>query len=213
MTLVLDWISELNDHGFTDTGTTRKLGMLNDTLWDIYSREPWPFLEKEATLHFDGSSAAPTDQPSDFRAVTDLVRGSDGGPVGHIRMDELKKQFGTDLVSVGVPVYFYFRKNALRLWKVPASSETAILGYIHTPPAITDASADSAILLPTQHARAAVLGTLYKLYDLEDDPELAVRFQQQYEARIQSMRADVWTLQFDRPDHIQVIDPDDYDYL
>jgi len=74
---VSEIIDDLEDHGFEDTSEARKLAALNDTLWDVTGREPWPFLEKSVALSFNGSSSTPTNLPSDLdgRSVPLLLRG------------------------------------------------------------------------------------------------------------------------------------------
>ena len=219
MASVQDWIDEINDHGFTDTSVTRKVAILNDTLWDICSREAWPFLEKSATLNFDGTGPAPTNQPSDFRQALSLVisTGNDasvaGQPLDPERWDVMERRYGQLLNQAGTPCAYYFVGNQLRIFYVPGSDVTLRLDYIANQPELTSASVETDILLPPQHHRAVVLGALYKLYDMDDDFDIGASFQAQYEDRILKMRNQLWTRQYDRPDRIYGIDDFDLQFL
>lgn len=214
MSSVQDLINEFNDHGFTDTSVTRKVALINDTLWDICSREPWPFLEDNTLLEFDGSSPFPTNQPGDFRAVLDLVRSDNGVPLDPMRRDVLRRRFGpTIMAQNGDPVAYYFLGGKLGVFYVPGASATLDLDYLRKHPVLTESSVETDILLPREHHRAISLGTLYKLYDMDDDYDIGQSYQQQYEGRILTMRNELWTPQFDRPDRIYGIDDFDLQFL
>lgn len=213
MASVQDLIDEFNDHGFTDTSITRKVSLINDTIWDICSREPWPFLEKQATLNFDGTGPAPTNQPSDFRAVTSLVRTDNGTPLDPERLDVLQRRFGQTLTQSGDPVAYYFRANKLNVYLVPNAGQTLNLEYIAKHPVLQQSSAETDILIPREHHRIIALGSLYKLYDMDDDFDIGASFQQQYEDRLIKMRNELWQRQFDRPQRIYGIDDFDLQFL
>lgn len=214
MSSVQDMIDEFNDHGFTDTSITRKVAVINDTLWDICSREPWPFLEKTTTLDFDGTNPNPTNQPADFKAVLSLIRTDNGDPLDPERRDVLERKYGGVLTSAGQPVAYYFLGNQLRVFYVPGAGTGVLrLDYLAQQNALTQASLETDILLPAQHHRVIVLGALYKLYDMDDDFDIGASFQQQYEDRILKMRGDIWVRQYDRPDRIYGIDDFDLQFL
>ena len=213
MASVQDLIDEFNDHGFTDTSITRKVALINDTVWDICSREPWPFLEKKTTLNFDGTSPAPTNLPSDFKAVLSLKRDDNGDPLDPQRYDIMVRKYGQTLTQAGQPVAYYFLGDTLNVYLVPSSSTTLTLAYLAQHPALTQSSVATDILLPPQHHRVIALGTLYKLYDMDDDFDIGASFQQQYEDRIEKMRNDLWQRQYDRPDRIYGIDDFDLQFL
>lgn len=207
-------LSELNDHGFTDTSTTRKLALLQDTIWEIETEEPWPFVEAPSVnLNFDGTSDIATNMPAAFRAslrVKDLVTGRRITP---LRLDAFEDQVGINHAQSGDPIYYYFEGSALKFWPIPPSSTGRLkLRYLRVSAAITDTSAESAFLIPPRHHRAIVLGALHKLYLMEDDPELAMGYKALYDEKLKRMRQDLWQQQFDRPDSILVVDPDDYDW-
>lgn len=208
---VQDIIDELVDHGFSDTSSTRKVAYINDTVGDICSRGAWPFLEKSIDLTFNGSAANPSNFPSDFRAVIALYDPSTGVALMPLRLDQASKTYGLDLGVSGTPTAYYFLANQLRVFNIPSASQTLTMRYLALHPVLTETSVEADILIPPRHHRTIIMGTLWKLYDMEDDPELAVRFEQHYENRINTMRDDVMMRQFDRPEQIAVLDEDDWD--
>lgn len=213
MASVQDIIDELNDHGFTDTSVIRKVALINDTVWDICSREPWPFLEKQITLTFDGTSPNPTNFPTDFRAVESLIRTDTGDPLDPERYDVMKRRYGQTLGQSGTPVAYYFRGTQMFIYFVPSSGQTLDMQYLATHPTLVQGSVGTDILIPAQHHRLISLGTLYKLYDMDDDFDIGASFQQQYEDRIQKMRNELWMRQYDRPQRIYGIDDFDLQFL
>lgn len=214
MASVQDMIDEFNDHGFTDTSVIRKVALINDTVWDICAREPWPFLEKTASLNFDGTGPAPTNQPTDFRAVLSLRRADNGDPLDPERYDVMVRKYGQDLTTAGQPVAYYFLANKIQVYLVPGAGTGVLnLQYLANHPVLTQASLETDILLPPQFHRAIVLGSLYKLYDMDDDFDIGASFQQQYEDKITKMRNQLWQVQFDRPDRIYSVDDFDLQFL
>jgi hypothetical protein len=208
---VADMYSELNDHGFTDTGTPRKLGMLNDALYDAAARESWPHLETSANLTFDGSSQVATNQPADLGSVMELVDLTNGNrPLEWVRLDVLDKQ-GVDHTQTGTPLYYFFLGDEIHFWPIPPASTSIRLRYYRIPAPLVDGMLSASIDWPVPHHRVLVLGALFRLYDLEDDPELAVRFQQHFEQRIQVAVGDQFQRQVDRPDRIYMDPWFDYD--
>lgn len=198
---VVEIIDELDDHGFEDTDTTRKLSVINDTVADTCSREPWPFLEDDAVLSFVASTAAPV-LPSDFRAALTIVVPSLGRVLQPERLDTIVKSNSASLDTVGVPYYYYFVGEEMRVLPVPATAYTGTLFYLRNHPELAAVDLESSILIPPRHHRLIVLGSLARLYAMEDDPDLALIFEKQYETRLRTMEQDVWKKQFDRPDRI-----------
>lgn len=201
-------IAELNDHGFTDESTTAKVRVLQHSVWDIEGREPWPFIEKSTTVAFDGINASPSNLPADFRAVTRFTL-TGGQRLRAVGMDEFEDLAHGDYSGVGTSRVFWFDGLAPQVWPIPSATVTATLRYIRWSIAITDTSLETDFLIPKYFHRLIVYGALWKLYDMEDDPELAQRFEQHYENGIAQMRAAMWARQFDQSDHIRMVDPDE----
>lgn len=211
MSSVADLIDELNEHGFEDTVTERKVAVLYDTIQDICSREPWPFLEKNVTLTFDGTNGYPSNWPTDFSKVLSIIRPADGRTIQWERRETLRKRYANVLTQAGIPEWYSFLGGRANFLPIPTVSESLDMDYICTHPVIAESSVEADILIPARHHRVIAVGGLYKLYMLEDDPELAQVFRAEYEARLQVMREDLSRLQYDRPDRILVLDWDEND--
>lgn len=192
-------VSELDDHGFEDTSSTRKVAIINDTIYDICERDPWPFLEASASMSITSADSTPT-LPTDFRACLTLTIPALGYALNPERLDTVAKTYSA--TATGDPLLYYFVGNEMRLWPIPSTDRTSTIYYLRQHQAITAASAESAILVPTQHHRMIVLGALQRLYAMEDDPDLAVLFGTMYESRLASIKSGVWKKQYDRPDRV-----------
>ena len=225
---VADITQELSDHGFANTvSPTRQVWYINDTIWDICSREKWPFLEKTLTLTFDGTNAFPSNWPSDFKATLDMVNPGTGMVIMPELVDYTDKRNAMNLTQGGDPLYYYFVGSGgtstgdsespigdsavCSFWPIPSSGTSLQMRYVCQHPQVSANTTESGILLPPQHHRVISLGALWKCFDQEDDPEMATRYQQLYEARIQSMKQDIFMRQYDRPQRIYVIGYDDHD--
>jgi hypothetical protein len=222
---VQDIFDALTDYGFTDTSAARKMEKINATIWDITSREAWPFMEASIDLDFDGvhpfpSNGQPSEalppgpqpptEPTDIQSVLDIVRTDTGVKLQPVRLQEADTTMALVLTQAGTPSHYYFIAGELRVAPIPPSDTVLRLRYIRKHPVLVQTDFESAILIPREHHEVIELGTLVKLYDLEDDTDLSVRFQQLYEKKIQDMRQSVWMRQYDRPDHIIITD-DSYD--
>lgn len=207
-------LADLDDHGFADTSTTRKLAVLNETYQDMNSREPWRYLEKVALLDFDGSSPTPSDMPADFVAALGLSNASTGQALSHVRIDLVNRVLASRLTQTGVPSIYYFEGGVLKVWKVPAAGSNVLrMPYIHTPADLVEGGAENTILLPKRfHRGILVNGALYKLYLMEDDPELSAQFERLYEKAIDRARNSLHIVQYDEPDYVDV-DPEDLYYI
>lgn len=213
MSTVAEWITELDEHGFEDTSSIRKVAILNDTVWDVCSREPWPFLEDSVTLTYGGSLATASNFPTDFSKVLSLTDPTNGTTIRWERWEVVQKQYPTTMTDTGLgaPQLYYNRANEINVYPVPSSSDTLTLNYIKWPTELTANSVEADILIPPRHQRVVLLGTLAKLYAMEDDPELSALFKEDYENRIGMMREDLIRFQYDLADHIFVVNEDDYD--
>ena len=208
---VSDMIDDLGDHGFTDTSTATKVRILQDTIWEIESLRPWPFLDTEITLTFAGSSASASNFPSNFKAALQLKDVATNTVLVPIDESDLERN-GYDLTQNGTPRVYYPSASVLKVWPRPTASDTIRMRYIRSSAAINSSSVEADILIPARHHRLIVLGALVRLYDMEDDPELAARFQGHYEMRLQRIVDEIFRKQYDRPDFIRVDDADSWDY-
>lgn len=209
---ITELLSEINDHGFEDTLTTRKIAAINFAIKNISQRRPWPFLEKVLTLTFDGSSAAPSNAPADLRAVMKIMDTSTGRRVRFKRTDDMEELHGSELTAAGDPYLYYFEGTQLRIWKIPSATKTLRSRYLRTAPNVAEGDPEASIIIPPDYHEAIVFRSLMRLYDLEDDPELSQRFEVHYENVITQMADALMTLQHDEPEYVHVVDADDWDY-
>ena len=207
-------VSEIFDRleamGFGDTLDADKMDAINDTLWDIESRQQWPWAIKSINLTTDGISATPTNIPSDFKQVKWLTDTTTGNSLWWERLDTIRNRYGNQLTLVQDPWCFFFLGDTLKLYPIPSSTTTRyVMDYYAQQPELTTTSVEANIYLPKRHHRTIVLGTAAKLYQIEDDPEQAIANKSDYEARLQNMAQDLIQKQFVNPDQIFVIDEDD----
>lgn len=210
---VSDMISELNDHGFTDESSIRKVATLQAAIWEVEGMHPWPWVETSATLTFDGSSGVPTNWTGlNFRAMIRLRNLSgNGNRVRPIALEEWEDQYAA-MSDSGTPIVYYFEGNNLHVWPTPAAGTTMRARFIQWSPPITDTTLESAILVPKQFHRGLVVnGALSALYDMEDDSDLAVRFDARQAKTIALALEALFKRQYDAPDHIVATDPYDWD--
>lgn len=206
------FISLLNDHGFEDTSSTRKMEAVNDAQWDLSSREPWPFLEKQIDLTFSGASGVPTNLPADLGQVLQVVNVQTGATISPSRNDDYTKWYVLNAADVADPLKFYFIGKTMKFHPIPAASTTVRMIYTCIPTAVTETSLETDFIVPPRHHRAIAYLALAHLYLMEDDPENAQSFAQLAEQRIQNMRPDIWERQLQDPDYIHIVDFDDTDY-
>lgn len=190
-----------------------QLDALNETYWDICSREPWPFLEKSATLTYSGSSGIATNNPTDLNQALLAVRTADGQRLEPWRLDDFYQTYGSALTTVGSPMLYFFEAGVLNVYPVPNTTDTVLIKYLKTPAALTQTSVETDIIIPPKwHRQALVLGTLSRLAMIQDDTDMAAAYGNLYEKALANMVADLFDQQSDRPDFIHVNDPDNWDY-
>ena len=226
---VADIITELGDHGFANTvSSARQIWFINDTIWDICSREKWPFLEKTVNLTFAGGSATAANWPSDFKSTLSMVNTNTGIVVQPERQEYVDKRNALNLTQAGSPVFYSFIGSGgtssgdaeapigdsavCNFWPIPLATDTIQMRYVAQHQQVDSSTTESGILIPPQHHRVISLGTIWKCLDMEDDPTMATRYQQLYETRIESMKRDIFMRQYDRTDRVYVIGYDDYDH-
>lgn len=214
--LVADIISELDDHGFADTGSIRKVGVIQDTIWQIEGLKPWPFLQTTWTLNFDGTNSYPANwatlNPS-FRASKRLKDLSNGRRLAYVRDEEFDDYVGTNYAQTGPPQLYYFGDaGALNVWPIPPAGSTLRLRGSRWSDPITAATTESGILIPKFFHRGLIVnGSLQRLYAMEDDTELAPIFQSYQSEALDMATETLFKSQYDRADHIRVTDPDSWD--
>lgn len=200
--LVSEMFSEVRDHGFDDITDARLLGFVNDTYFDICSRENWPFLELSASATVDATGLVTS--PTDIGKVIKVVDSGLGTILEPLRLDSFTAHNAKQLTLTGNPYSYYFIGDSLYVYPISTSNNLTIR-YVRIPTALTS-SPDSTPILPARHQRTIVLGTLVKCFLLEDDAENAGVFSQMLETRLAQMRDDLWKHQVDRPDTVLDVD-------
>lgn len=214
---VQEMLDEMDDHGFSDVAVTRKLQFLNRVYKSICARQKWPFLETELVNTVSAGTTAIT-IAADWRETLKLsVYSGSQTDITSLRPEQfeyLRDHFG-DLESTsarGRPIYYYFEGNAISLYPIPDQTYSVIHEYLKRPASLVQADIETAILVPPDHHDVLVLGTLSKLYKMEDDSDLAADFKNDFNEALFFMTADVLIRQSDKPEHIYYTEPDEYLY-
>lgn len=205
-------ISELNDHGFTDESVTRKVAVLQAAIWEVEGMHPWPWIETSSTLTFDGVSGVPTNWASlNFRASIRLRDLAVRRRIRPIALEAWEDTYASEADS-GDPLFYYFEGLNLNVWPTPPATTQMRLRHTKWSPEITDTSTASAILVPKYFHRGLIVnGALSALYDMEDDSDLATRFDGRQAKTISLALEALTKRQYDSPDSIVTTDPDDWD--
>lgn len=208
-----EFLDEINAHGFEDTDPNVKLRALNFAIKNFTQRRPFKFLEKIVTLQFNGTSAAPTTSLSDLRAVMKIIDTSSGTPrrIRFMRTDDIEES--VLLTDTGTPYVYYFEGTQLKLYQIPAASQTLRARYLQWAPKVAAwTEPESAIIVPVDGHEALLYKALSRLYDLEDDPDLSARMEAHYENEFAQIQDALSMQQYDEPEYVHVVDPDDYGY-
>jgi hypothetical protein len=205
-------LTEIDAHGFTDTDTTEKLSAINASIRYIANRKAWPWMQKVWTLTFDGTNPYPSSSVTDLRAALKLIDTNSGRRIRYKSIDELEEQYGSTLTQSGDPFFYYFEGTQLRLWQVPGATQTLRLRGIRFHPTVAQNDPESAILVPAENHELILFRSLMRLNDLEDDNDLAARWGGLFDKGFEEMAEGLSVQQLDQPEHILVVDDDDYNY-
>lgn len=212
---VQEIMDALDLHGFEDIEDDDKVDVINDVIWEICSRDPWPFLEVMEDIDAaDVDEAGKVTLTDGFTAILDVINtdtSADRGKLQWIRRDEHFSRNSSSLTESGTPYKYFFVGDSLYVWPVPDTANLRVT-YLKAHEAVTSASGEADILIPARHHRAILMGAVYKLHSQEDDPENSAMFKSLYDERVIMMRKELFIKQYDRPDSILVVDDDDYGY-
>ena len=200
-----DMYTEMELYGFDDLEDAQKLILLNESYFDIVTREPWPFLEALSTIVVPSGQSQITNNtlvvpnPTNVNSVLSFIDTSNNIVMTPERVDVIEKSYFLSL-DTNVSSVYYFLGDELMVY--PASSgSTYRLLYTKTPVAATTTS--DTFYIPSRHHSIIVYGALVKAFLVNDDPQATV-FQNLFEARYQQMRSDLWMNQYDRTDRVFV---------
>jgi hypothetical protein len=206
---VSEILTEIDDHGFSDISTTRKVNLINDTVWEIDSILPWKYLETTSDVNTVAGTASLS--VSNLRAILSMTIPAQNSIIVPQRLEEVTKRYSDVDTYQGTPAIYYFIDEQVRLYPVPDAIYAVKVRYIRRQAELTSGSVEADILLPAQHHRQLVLGALVRLFASEDDIRMSAYFQQQFDRRLARMIEDLEMKQYDRTD--RVIDVFEYDDL
>lgn len=210
--ILSDMYKEFSLYGFDDLTDAQKLLLLNESYFDIVTREPWPFLEKLLPLSVPAGTSKITNNsfansPTDVNSVLSLVDVTNNIVLVPERTDVVQKNYFLDTTST-FPDRYYFVADDLFVY--PATTSTATYNIFYTRIPVEATTTSDTFMIPSRHHSVILFGALVKAYLVNDDPQAAM-FQNMFESRYQQMRNDVWMNQYDRTDRIHVL-TDSYDW-
>ena len=216
---------QMSLYGFDDFEDSNKLLLLNEAYYDIATREPWPFLEKQLKITVPNGQSMVTNNSlvtntttgvstaiADLDSVLSLIDVSNRVVMVPERLDVIEKNYVVNNLNV-FPERYYFVNEDMMLYPEARGDTNYILTYLAKPVAIVDTGSDTdsnSFLIPTRHHSVLVYGALVKAFLVNDDPQAAV-FQNMFEQRYQQMRNNLWLNQYDRTDRVHVL-TDSYDW-
>ena len=225
---------EMDLYGFEDFEDSQKLLLLNESYFDIVTREPWPFLEKMTEFivpsgttqitsgsvfkvrndnnTLDNSLTNPVLIPFtqyDVNSVLSFIDVSNDVVMMPERGDVIEKNYRL-ASDTSTPSKYYFVGDDMYVYPAVSGDTTYRMFFLRLPTAATEATDTGAFLIPSRHHSIIVYGALVKGFLVNDDPQAAA-FQNLFEQRYQQMRNDVWMNQYDRTDYVHVLS-DSYDW-
>jgi hypothetical protein len=223
--LLQEMYDQMSLYGFDDFEDSNKLLLLNEAYYDICTREPWPFLEKQLNITVPNGQKLVTNNTvvtntdtnvstsiGDLDSVLSLIDVSNRVVMVPERLDVIEKNYVVNNLSV-FPERYYFINEDMYLYPETRGDTNYILTYLAKPVAIKDTGSDTdsnSFLIPARHHSVLVYGALVKAFLVNDDPQAAA-FQNMFEQRYQQMRNNLWLNQYDRTDRIHVL-TDSYDW-
>jgi hypothetical protein len=205
---------EMDLYGFEDFEETQKLRLLNETYFDIVTREPWPFLERVNQFIAPSASTQITNMgfagsPNDVNNVlsfTDLTHNVVMTPV---RGDEIEKNYRVANINSFPDKYYFIGEDVFVYPEVRGDTQYRLY-YVRKPINATLSTNTVAWFIPERHHSVVLYGALVKAFLVNDDPQATI-FQNLFEQRYQQMRNDLWMRQYDRTERMHVMS-DSYDW-
>ena len=223
--LLQEMYDQMSLYGFDDFEDSNKLLLLNEAYYDIATREPWPFLEKQIDVTVPNGQSKVTNNNvtyqtstgtltsiGDLDSVLSFIDVSNRVVMVPERLDVIEKNYVVNNLNV-FPERYYFVNEEMMLYPEARGDTDYLLTYLAKPVAIQDTGADTdsnSFLVPARHHSILVYGALVKAFLVNDDPQAAM-FQNMFEQRYQQMRNNLWLNQYDRTDRIHVL-TDSYDW-
>src|SRR5688572_8211000 len=124
---VSEILAELDDHGFADTSTTRKMAEINDAYFDACSRHAWPFLMGTGTANYTNTTNTIT-VPADVEKIISLTNQA-GRIVRPIRAETFYRDLITAQGATGTAKYWFKAGSTYFIWPNSSSTSVGILLY------------------------------------------------------------------------------------
>lgn len=215
---VQEIIDEIDLAGFDDLDVADKVNYINRAVRFITNSHPWAFREVQDTLtqtavNQSTGEVTLTGLTKPNGGIMEIINTSSGGgsALQWVRRDQHLKENVSALTTAGTPTRYFFIANRLFLYPIP-STITFKITYLAHQPTLVQGSAESAILIPSDHHEIIVFATLYRLNAREDDPENAAMFKSMFDESMDTMRQDLEKVQWDSPDTVQYFGWDDSDF-
>jgi hypothetical protein len=235
MRVTLDELyDEMDLYGFEDFEDSQKLLLLNETYFDVVTREAWPFLEKvvefvvpsgvsqvtsgarfkilNSTNVLNNALTNPIATPFteySVNKVLSFIDKSNEIVMTPERNDVIEKNYHL-IDDTSTPTKYYFVGEDLFIFPSTNGDTTYRLFFTQLPVAATTNLDTTVWLLPERHHSIILYGALVKAFLVNDDPQASL-FQNLFESRYQQMRSDLWMSQYDRTDRVHVL-TDSYDW-
>lgn len=224
--------AEMDLYGFDDFEDSQKLLLLNESYFDVVTREPWPFMEKlvsftaangttqilvdgsmkinNATGWLDNANTIPaTYTEYDVTSVLSFVDLTRRVVMTPERNDVIEKNYVVNNLSTYPEKYYFIGEDMFVYPSVVGNTQYQLL-FLKDPKAATEATDTDAWFVPSRHHSVILYNAMVKAFLVNDDPQASM-FQNMFESRYQQMRNDVWMKQYDRTDRIYVT-TDSYDW-
>lgn len=148
---------------------------VNSALTEIYTAEPWPFLEATTTL------ATPANISDLGRVLS--INTSDGTSLRYAPRGRLTDQ-GFVLSTQGSPTNWYFEGTTIQAY--PASTGLLTIRYIRLPvPLLADGDL---MALPDQHVQLVIDGALIHAMKEDEAFDEAAALRQEFNVAIENLR-------------------------
>lgn len=179
-----------------DTGysTTEIKNYLNDCQNDVFNEYRLPFMQTTQTYTLSQNVSDITNGsglPTNFVQAVDLILTTNGQerviPYRNVAsLDEIyPDEDDTSVNAAGVPLYWYFYAETIKVFPAPAAAYTVTLRYYKKP---TLLSADADVpTIPSQFEELLVVGAAYRVMQVKDNYDTAGVFQNKYDELLQKL--------------------------
>jgi len=179
-----------------DTGysSTEIIGYLNDAQNDIFNEYRLPFVQSIQPYTLVAGESDITNGvglPTDYVQAVDITLTSGGtqSVLPYVDVTTIDNFYPNPEDSVlhppGIPIYWYFYEETIRVFPAPVTGLTVSLRYYKKP---TELSADGDIpQVPSEFAEALILGAAYRVLQVKDNYDQAAILQNKFDEILQKL--------------------------